>query len=698
MTSESLDPPMGTGIPADAPLPADAPAPADVPPPDASPTEPALSKADLAAPLAIPPDAGPLDAGPLDAGPTIATPSDVAAPAAQGVRRPLPLRRFAVGLLIGFVLAAAAGAGAVFAFEQQYQGKIQAGVHVGSIDLSGLTRDQARTRLTAELAGISDGTVVVGMRHGTASVSFAAIGRVPDIEGILDRAFAVGRSGGLVTQTVDQVRTAIGGTSIPILVRFDPGALADRLRSAAKTTDEQPTNASVKITPGAYTLVPSAQGTGLNTTAAVAALAPKLSDPAVRGTVSLSPMLGPLAPAVTDAQARAAITAANLMIHDVVLTDGNDKWTIPAATVRTWIGFGTTPSGTYGPVVNQKALQATLTGIAPKVNRSPVDATFLFSNTGAIVGATASSTGRSLDLAGSAAAVTTGLQIRTTDSPLSTAPTTVAAAVVVTQPKLTTAQAQASAPLMTKISSWTTYYDVGAHNGWGANITIPSLTISGTVVPPGGVFDYWKAIGEVSLAKGYRYGGAIINGHSVEGTTLAGGICSSSTTLFNAAVRAGYKILARTNHYYYITRYPVGLDATVFEDGGSVVTMAFQNDTQYPLLIKAYATPGVVRFDIYSVPTGRTVSWSAPTIKNYLPASDSTVYTTAIPPGTRQRVEYPTAGFDAWVTRTVRDASGNIIEQNTFYSHYARVNGILEIGVAPTAPPAATPTLSPSTP
>lgn len=662
MTSESLDPSMGTGIPVDAPPPTA----------DAAPAEAALPTDDLVV------------------APGIAT------PVAAGVRRPFPVRRFAAGLLLGFVLAAAAGAGAVFAFEQQYQGKIQAGVHVGSVDLSGLTRDQARTRLTAALAGISDGTVVVGMRHGTASVSFSAIGRQPDIEGILDRALAVGRSGSLVSQTLDQVRTAIGGTSIPVLVRFDPSALADRLRSAAKTTDEQPTDASVKITASAYTLVPSAEGTGLNTTAAVAALATKLADPDVRGTVSLAAMLGPLAPTVTDAQARAAITAANLMIHDVVLTDGSDKWTIPAATVRTWIGFGTTSSGLYGPVVNQKALQATLTGIAPKVNKAPVDATFLFSNTGAIVGATASSTGRSLDVAGSAAAVTTGLQIRTTDSPLNSAPTTVAAAVTVTQPKLTTAQAQASAPLMTKISSWTTYYDVGAHNGWGANITIPSLTISGTVVPPGGIFDYWKAIGEVSLAKGYRYGGAIINGHSVEGTTLAGGICSSSTTLFNAAVRAGYKILARTNHYYYITRYPVGLDATVFEDGGSVVTMSFQNDTQYPLLIRAYAVPGVVRFDIYSVPTGRTVTWSTPIIKNYLPASDSTVYTTAIPPGTRQRVEYPTAGFDAWVTRTVRDANGNVIEQNTFYSHYARVNGILEIGVAPTAAPAATPTPAPS--
>ena len=84
--------------------------------------------------------------------------------------------------------------------------------------------------------------------------------------------------------------------------------------------------------------------------------------------------------------------------------------------------------------------------------------------------------------------------------------------------------------------------DVGAHNGFGANITIPSMAINGTVVAPGEWFSYWKTVGEVSLAKGYKLGGAIIDGHSVEGKSIGGGICSSSTTLFNAALRAGLQM------------------------------------------------------------------------------------------------------------------------------------------------------------
>ena len=69
---------------------------------------------------------------------------------------------------------------------------------------------------------------------------------------------------------------------------------------------------------------------------------------------------------------------------------------------------------------------------------------------------------------------------------------------------------------------------------------------------------------------------------------------------------------ARRNHYYYIDRYPLGLDATVFDQRfGRSQTMSWTNDTDYPVLIRGYkirkGSSGYVRFELYSVPTGRTV-------------------------------------------------------------------------------------------
>jgi hypothetical protein len=250
---------------------------------------------------------------------------------------------------------------------------------------------------------------------------------------------------------------------------------------------------------------------------------------------------------------------------------------------------------------------------------------------------------------------------------------------------------------------WTTYYEVSESNGFGNNISIPARDINGTVVAPGAVFDFWQSIGPVTYARGYRDGGAIINGHSQPTGALGGGICSTSTTLFNAVARAGYETLAKKNHYYYITRYPVGLDATVVISGTSVQTMSWRNDTKYPVLIRSSASPGVVTFALYTVAVnnagvvgggtkipgstnlsyqvanGRTVRFSTSPKFNYRPASSSVSYTSSLSPGAVKVVEYADDGFDVSVTRTVSE-NGGIIHSDTWVSHYAQVNGLKLIG------------------
>jgi vancomycin resistance protein YoaR len=243
-------------------------------------------------------------------------------------------------------------------------------------------------------------------------------------------------------------------------------------------------------------------------------------------------------------------------------------------------------------------------------------------------------------------------------------------------PKLNTDEAIQVAPLMVRVGGWTTHYQVAPHNGMGANITVPTRKLNGVVVRPGEVFDFWNALGEVSFRTGYRLGGAIVGGHSVEGKALAGGICAASTTLFNAAARGGFEILTRSPHWYYIKRYPVGLDATVSQSQ----TMRFRNDTRYPILIRGFASPGTVRFEMWSVPNGRTVIWSRPSISNVVKGSDSVQRTSTLAAGRRERIEWPVDGMDVVVTRTVREANGHVVHFDTFVSHYHRMVGITLVG------------------
>jgi vancomycin resistance protein YoaR len=110
--------------------------------------------------------------------------------------------------------------------------------------------------------------------------------------------------------------------------------------------------------------------------------------------------------------------------------------------------------------------------------------------------------------------------------------------------------------------------------------------------------------------------------------------------------------------------------------------MTFTNDTPYPILIRTFAQPGIVRFTMYSVPTGRTVTLSKPIVKNFIQGFTTVEYTKSLKPGQWTQLEYEANGLDTWVTRTVTDQNGNVLHVDTFYSHYARMIGIVLKGEA----------------
>ncbi len=54
-------------------------------------------------------------------------------------------------------------------------------------------------------------------------------------------------------------------------------------------------------------------------------------------------------------------------------------------------------------------------------------------------------------------------------------------------------------------------------------------------------------------------------------------------------------------------------------------------------------------------------------------------YTSSLLGGQSKRIEYPADGFDSWVTRRVYKGD-ELIHDDTFHSHYSRVDGVTLIG------------------
>jgi vancomycin resistance protein YoaR len=601
----------------------------------------------------------------------------------EPTRRPSVGTRFVVAFMAGLLAATALGAGVMYAYDQQYEGRILPGVRVGAVDLSGLDPATAAQRLQAEYGGLSEGEIVLSGPEGPHRIAYSDVGRRADIEALVADAMAIGRDGSLIERAVADARTALRGATIEPRVTFDPDLVAQRISTYADRLAARPLNARVDVTAdSSFVLVPGRDGRRADAAPAIAAGLAALGELDAPAILELEIPVQAVEPTVTTAEAFNARALAERITDRITLAveDADEPVFISAKRLRSWTTFVLKVDGTYAPVVDTAELNSALTKLAKSVDRAPVNASFKTKG-GRITGVTPSKTGYALDVDATLARVEATLAARYAGA----AALTVEPALTVTAPVLTTAQAEEARPRMKKLSSWTTYFPISEKNGFGANIWIPARLIDGYVVPPRGTFDFWDAVGPVTREKGYKDGGAIINGRTEPQGALAGGICSCSTTLFNAALRAGYQMGARRNHYYYIDRYPLGLDATVFiSASGSKQTMSFTNDTDYPILIRGFGyrkgNAGYVRFEIHSVPHGRKITFSKPIVKNVRQATDTVQYTSSLPPGTSKRIEYPVDGKQVTVTRTVRDRSGNVIHTDTYFSNYARITGITLVG------------------
>ena len=118
------------------------------------------------------------------------------------------------------------------------------------------------------------------------------------------------------------------------------------------------------------------------------------------------------------------------------------------------------------------------------------------------------------------------------------------------------------------------------------NVLLAAKKIDGTIVYPGEEFSYNKIVGPAEKNDGFQKGLVIVGGKFVPG--YGGGVCQTSSTLYNALLLAGLKITERHNHSVYAdaTSYvPLGQDAAVYYGHKD---LKFKNNLSFPIVIGAY--------------------------------------------------------------------------------------------------------------
>ena len=132
----------------------------------------------------------------------------------------------------------------------------------------------------------------------------------------------------------------------------------------------------------------------------------------------------------------------------------------------------------------------------------------------------------------------------------------------------------------------------------GVNIRRTAEMVNGAYVLPGETFSLNGYTGPRGTAQGFVESGIIIDGRASE--AVGGGISQFATTLYNAAYFAGMEDVAHTPHSYYISRYPAGREATVYE---GAIDLQFKNTFDTPVRIEAFVSGDSVTVRLKGVKT-----------------------------------------------------------------------------------------------
>ncbi|PRY47934.1 vancomycin resistance protein YoaR [Geodermatophilus tzadiensis] len=636
-------------------------------PVDAHPTAPVATDATARLdPVAAPPVAPVTPPAPPATPPAVAPSPDVpaapapaaAGPRRRGWRRPAVLAPVAVLAALGV----AYGVDLLVAGDDVPRNTVVAG-----IDIGGLSPAAAADRLEEDLAPRVAADHVVVADDVETTLSPATAGITLDVEGTVDAAddqplAPWTRLASLFTER--QVTPVITGEETSLTAQVD---------TIATQVDRVPVDASIAIEDTTATLVEPADGRTLDREGAAEAITAALAsggDPATP--IELPVDVVPVRVDAEEAQRVLDETVTPALAAPVTVTsqDGATSVDVPVEAIAASLTFTPEDGGELTVGVDPAALQTAMGEDFTAFGTPAEDARFEV--TGDTVRVVPSVDGTGVDPAW----LSTELLAVLPDP----APRTITAELGPVPAELTTEEAEALG-ITEEVSSFTT---TTGNNSSGTNIRVVSEEVDGALVLPGETFSLNTHTGPRGTAQGYVPANVISGGEL--STAVGGGISQFATTMFNAVFFAGLEDVYHKPHSFYISRYPAGREATVYE---GQIDLQWRNDTETGIYVDTQWTPGAsggsITVTFYGTRYYEVEAIEGPRRNIRQPAVQEKVDDgSCIAQGGAQ-------GFDVTVTRVFRDLqSGAEVRRESFDTSYA-AEAVIRCVPAPPDPAAPAP-------
>ena len=566
------------------------------------------------------------------------------------------------GAAAAVVLLVAVLLGLAFAGPQH---QLAAGTQIAGVDVGGLSEHAAAAKLERRFARIEARPVVFSAAGTSFSYAADQLGVQPNWRAAV--AAAAHASGGFgPIRGFRRLHTRFFGAEVLPPVAVSDAALEYALDQMAGRIDQRPRNAALVRRGLRIEAVRERLGRRLDREVA--------SELVVRELGSLDRMPGTttlpvktVTPRVTaEVLASSARRARIAVSRPVLLRSTARSWRLPRLRIASLLQLprgGATRLQIGGPGADAYFRQ-----LSRRVGRRPVDAHFV--TAGESISVVPAHEGVELDVPLTANAILRAATSRTGR--------VARLAVATATPSRSTADLLALG-IDHRMSTYKTYNAGTADRITNLRLGVENL--DNTLVPPGGTFSLNQAIGERTAARGFKQAPVIIGTEYAE--EIGGGTSQVATTTFNAAWEAGLDITERNPHALYISRYPLGRDATVY---WPTLDLKFRNDTKHWILVKGYAEPDGIRVSIYGGEKRRVVS-SPGTMQITGPIPVKRVKDPTLEKGRTVVQSEGQPPSETSVTRTVYDASGKVVHHETWNTSYKAEDTVVLVGTKAPAKP-----------
>lgn len=440
--------------------------------------------------------------------------------------------------------------------------RLAADTTIAGVEVGGKSPDEAERALEQGLAKRVEQPIKVATADGQLEIEPAQAGLAVDVPA------SIRAAGGRSWDPRDMIALVVGGSDHDPELDVDETRLRETVAKIAETVDEPVTEAQITF-PKAK---PTAREPKPGNEVPQDEFAQQLRDAWLTTDEPIEVPVEAVAPAVDSAGLQAAMReiAAPAVSGPVTLKVGSDSVELPVTAYAPALAV-VVKDGSMVPTIDAKDLAEPLTSSTTGIGKRAVDASFRFQNGTPVVVPSKAGVGLDPD--------TMAKQLVPVLTKTGAARSiTVEASTV--QPDFTTADAKALG-IKEKIGSYTTEYPHADYRN--TNQAEAARRIDGVILKPGETFSFNDVVGERTEANGF-VAGFVING-GVFREELGGGVSQVATTAYNAAFFAGLDDVEHHPHAFYIDRYPVGREATIYYGN---LDLRFKNPYKTGVVIHAW--------------------------------------------------------------------------------------------------------------